>query len=102
MNTPFNDFTEEEYNKYSELFNGNVELEDGKLIVNGADDSTLTLVKHDNGDIYMEIEEEEQDFLNDGDNIYLVDPIWWAKLNCLDQLIEDVKNGVELYYSEYR
>lgn len=57
MSSYFEDFTNEEYAKYSELFNYNTELEDG-------------------------------------DNIYYTDPVWWTKLNDLDQLVEDVKNSI--------
>ena len=33
MKSPFIDFTEEQYQKYYELFNYNTETNDGKLIV---------------------------------------------------------------------
>ncbi len=102
MKSIFVDFSEEEYEKYSELFSHNTELEDGKIRVWGGEDTSLALVKHRySGDIYMEIEEGESDFFQDGDHIYLAGEVWWAKLNDLDQLVEDVKNGAELYYSEY-
>lgn len=101
MKSPFIDFSEEEYEKYSELFSHNTELEDGKIIVWGGEDTSLTLVKHFNGDIFIEIEEEEGEFIQNGDCIYLTGEVWWTKLNNLDQLVEDVKNGEELYYSEY-
>lgn len=85
MNTYFEDFTEDEYAKYSELFNYNTELEDGKIRVWGGEDSYLILAKRNNS-LYVEVEEDEDE---------------WAKLEDLDQLIEDVKNGVDLYYDEY-
>lgn len=98
----FEDFAEEEYAKYKELFGDNCRLEDGTIIVYGGEDSELTLVKHRyDGDVYMQIEEGESDFFQDGDHIYLAGEVWWTKLNNLDQLVEDVKNGEELYYSEY-
>lgn len=101
MENPFINFSEEEYEKYSELFSYNTELEDGKIIVWGGEDTSLTLVKHFNGDIFMEVEEEEGVFIQNGDSIYLTSEVWWSKLNELDQLVEDVKNGEELYWSEY-
>lgn len=101
MKSLFIDFSEEEYEKYSELFSYNTELEDGKIRVWGGEDTSLTLVKHFNGDIFMEVEEEEGEFIQTGDSIYLTSEIWWCKLNNLDQLVEDVKNGEELYWSEY-
>lgn len=101
MSSYFEDFTDEEYAKYSELFNYNTELEDGKIRVWGGEDSYLILVKH-NEDIYIEVDECEGMFFEDGDNIYYTDPVWWTKLNDLDQLVEDVKNSVELCYAEYQ
>lgn len=101
MKNPFIDFSEEEYEKYSELFNYNTELEDGKIIVWGGEDTSLILVKHFNGDIFMEVGEEEGEFIQNGDCIYLTSEVWWCKLNELDQLVEDVKDGEELYWSEY-
>jgi len=101
MDNVFVEFTEEEYQKYSEMFNYNTELEDGKIRVWGGEDSSLTLVKHWKGDIYIEVE-GEGGYLEDGDDVYVVDPIWWTKLNWLDTLVEDVKDGEELYYSNYQ
>lgn len=102
MNTIFKDFTQEEYQKYSEMFDGNTRLYNGSIIVYGGDGSELTLVKHWKGDVYMQLEEGEGDFFEDNDNIYQVEPRWWTKLNNIDQLVEDVKNGEELYYCNYQ
>ena len=100
MNSPFVDFSEEEYEKYSEMFNYNTELDEGKIRVWGGEDTSLILVKHFNGNIYIEVE-DESDFINIGDNIYLADGVWWCRLGDIDQLAEDVKEGRELYWSEY-
>lgn len=101
MKSPFIDFSEEEYKKYLELFSYNTELEDGKIIVQSEEGTSITLVKHYSGDVYMEIEEEEGMFLQEGNYIYLTGDRWWSKLNHLDRLVEDMKSGNELDYGEY-
>ena len=101
MKSPFIDFTEEQYQKYYELFNYNTETNDGKLIVWGGEDTYLTLVQDENGDLFMEIEEYEGDYLPAYDCIYQTTGLWWCPVGDLDKLVEDVKNGEELYYGEY-
>ena len=100
MNNPFVNFSEEEYEKYSELFNYNAELEDGKIRVWGGEDTYLYLVKSTSGDIYIEVDEDPHYVSIDG-AIYLTSSPWWCKLGDIDQLAEDVKEGNELYWDEY-
>lgn len=109
MSTVFDDFDEKDIARFKAVFGDNMEVTrsfpNSIIVSQKLDDGSeneFTLRKKDNGDIFFEIEDDPDCCWDDrGDRIYLVDNTWWSRVNDVEQLLQDYKDGVEIWYSEY-
>lgn len=102
----FNNFTQEQIDMFREVFGNNAEYEENKIILHTDYGDIVFVTKNDSftnePEYYIEIEESEETFDDRGDSVYLLEPIWWSKIQDINRVFEDYKNGVEIYAPEYQ
>ena len=101
----FDNFKEEHVNMFKAIFGNNAEYTDNRITLHQEDQDVTFVVKYDNDDnanFYIEIDEAEQCFEDRGDSVYLLDSLWWSKVQNIQDVFEDYENGVEIYAPEYQ
>ena len=97
----FEDFTDEELKRFKEVFGDNAEYNDDRVLLHQPDGfyDEITFLKHDD-DFYVEHYEEDAEYYEMENRVYLLDTTWWEKVN-MEQILADYENGQEIDPNEY-